>query len=322
MMARMGLRTSLWVAAALAALACIPATASAMTPSQFYGGPKLTYYDASGYTAAVAEGVREWNVAGTRISLTPVDSAKKADIVVHKVKKLVAGGSEKAGLGLPGNVYLSAKVFKTATADALAEIVVHEFGHSMGLHHSKNKCDVMFPRTAEFSGCHQPAVPNYLCGPQAGDLDAMAAIWGGKRNLPGVRCTWKAPEVELVNDPAELTAPDDRLVKFSLINRSAGELDSIPGAGQSNPTVIAVTTDDNGNVIDGCITGDGPFVAWETDTDGPIPPGSTFVFSLDVCPVGGPNGHGDRVFHFRLAAKRFSKPYLFGPTWTVTVHFP
>jgi hypothetical protein len=293
-----------------------------MTPSQYYGGPNLTYYDASGFGVAVTEGVREWNAAGARIHLTPVDSAKKADIVVVRVKKLVVGGGEKAGLGLPGKVKLSAKVFKTATADAMAEIVVHELGHSMGLHHSTNKCDVMFPQTGEFEGCRQPAPPNYLCGPQAGDLKAMAAIWGGKRDLPGVRCTWQAPEVELVDDPAEVTAPPERLIKFSLINRSQHDLDKYPGPGRTDPTVIAVTVDDSGKVIDGCISGDGPFVAWETDTDGPIPPGSTFVFSMDVCPNGGPNGHGDRVFHFRLAAKRFDKPYLFGPTYTVTVHFP
>ena len=73
-----------------------------------------------------------------------------------------------------------------------------------------------------------------------------------------------APRRRRMRPPAEVTAPADRLLKISVVNRADRSLDRIhnPRSHQSNPDVVMATLDDAGNVIDGCITSDGQgFVA-------------------------------------------------------------
>jgi hypothetical protein len=172
------------------------------------------------------------------------------------------------------------------------------------------------PSSATY-GCDSKG-DRYRCGPGPTDVRQLARIWGWKAHVIKTTgyCKYSPPAAELTSDdPAEMTLPfepqQQRQIPFYVRNMS------------QTPWIIdllAVPVDENGAYRDnGCIESDGPFVGSEIENEKDVLPGQVANFIVFVCADPGQT----KAFHFRLASKWFSpKPFVFGPVWTVAVHFP
>jgi hypothetical protein len=129
-------------------------------------------------------------------------------------------------------------------------------------------------------------------------------------------CKYAPPAAELTaDDPAEITLPADsqrqRQIPFYVRNMS------------QTPWIIdllAVPVDSSGSYEDnGCLETDGPFVGSEIENAKNVLPGQVAKFIVFVCADPGQT----KTFSFRMGSKWIGpKPFVFGPVWTVTVHFP
>jgi hypothetical protein len=291
------------------------ASAHGRGPAKYYGSPRITYFDRSGFGAAVDEAAREWNAIGSPIRLTRVASAARAKIVVSSVARLPRSrDGEIAGRGGPGVVILSRRALNDDGLVRQADIAAHEFGHALGLRHSRPACDVMYYASQTW-GCRSRGA-RYRCGPGPGDVRQLARIWGWRAKITAHTgyCAFRPPDAELTpDDVPDLTLPLDfrtqRTLRFFVRNTS-GE--------RWFDELLAVATDADGRYLDtGCLDDDGPFVATEM-VDSPIQPGQVAAFDVYVCGQPGQT----KTFHFRLASKWFRpRPFVFGPRWDVTVQF-
>ena len=292
------------------------ASVAASGPARYYGGPRITYFDRSGFGPAVDEAAREWTAIGSRIRLVKVKSARKARIIVSSVAKLgLTQNGEIGGLGGSGKVILSRRALTSSGLVRQADIAAHEFGHALGLAHSGGTCDVMF-HASETWACKSRG-DRYRCGPGPRDVRQLARAWRWKPKIDPRTgyCKFRAPAAELTTDDVpDMTFPPDfrsqRTVHFFVRNTS-----NAPWVDET----LAVPTDAAGRYLDtGCVDTDGSYVATEMENDQPVKPGEVADFEVYVCG----NAGETKTFHFRLASKWFGpKPLTFGPRWTVTAHF-
>jgi hypothetical protein len=292
------------------------AAAAASGPARYYGGPRITYFDRSGFGPAVDEAAREWTAIGSRIRLVKVHRARKAKIIVASVAKLrLSRTGEIAGRGGPGKVILSRRALNGSGLVRQADVVAHELGHALGLAHSGGACDVMYHASETWS-CRSRA-DRYRCGPGAQDVRQLARIWRWRPKVDGRTgyCEFKPPAAELTaDDVPEVTLPPDFRTQRTLhlfMRNTSNE--------RWVDETLAVPTDAEGRYLDtGCVDTDGSYVATEMQNEDPVEPGEVADFEVYVC--GNPGE--TRAFHFRLASKWFRPtPFVFGPRWTVTVHF-
>jgi len=108
------------------------------------------------YPAAVERALGEWHDAGFPIQFDVVTDPVGADITVRWVQQLdgrrigvTSISRDQSGwlVNAEINVALHDAAGAALTPDLVAGIARHELGHALGLGHSSNKTDVMFPES-------------------------------------------------------------------------------------------------------------------------------------------------------------------------------
>ncbi|MEA2493016.1 MAG: Matrixin [Thermoleophilaceae bacterium] len=308
------MRSRLFLVAVVVTLV-VPSAARATTYPQYYGSPKITYYERDkDFSAAVAEGARMWNALGTPIKLTRVRSMARADIRVKVEPTLHVPGKDVSGLGGPGIVFLSREELRTAATVQVAHTVAHEFGHALGLPHLKG-CAVMTSEgSASVLDCGSSDADHFPCGPQATDVRALAKIWHFKPKFTAQNglCKFVEPKVELTADNENEAQRSGPIPPLHMYVRNLG----------TRPLyneLVAVPVDEAGEYrANGCVEPDesGGWIGFETDNLKPAKKGQVLDFAIyDFCP----KQDEAKTYRFRLSSKWFKGPHVFGPIWTVTV---
>ena len=129
------------------------------------GEPILVYLEpatAAGYTAAIGRKVRDafdrWRrVGGIPVRFEFVRAPAKADVTVRWIKSFAMQRAGQADLVWRSDGHLQRGTLTLAThsylgrplsADAIETVALHEIGHLLGLGHSDQPRDVMYPTTS------------------------------------------------------------------------------------------------------------------------------------------------------------------------------
>lgn len=171
----------------LLALSALPA-AGGHEPRPWPDG-RVTYYDASGASAAIDAAARRWNHSGARVQLEVARTRESADVVFVADRGTLRARCGKRCLGLStsigrprgGHVTVLLHTQLVGRPTALnVWVAMHEFGHVLGLRHRDGTCSLMnaqaFDDACTFKGSSgDRPLP---CGPAAGDVAAAARLYG------------------------------------------------------------------------------------------------------------------------------------------------
>jgi hypothetical protein len=173
-------KRSCLLAVALCLLA--PAAAPAYKLGDIRPGPRLTYFvskSAMSRTWEVRMAARAWNLSGAKVRLTRVKTRRRAMIVVRGAK--IGTGFTASNPGPHGGVSLPVWIWITTKRERspvnVAMIMAHEFGHTLGLAHTKG-CALMNPA----SGCafSEGDSERWNCRMvRRDDVRGVARLWGG-----------------------------------------------------------------------------------------------------------------------------------------------
>jgi hypothetical protein len=151
---------------------------------------RVTYFDASGSSAAVDAAATRWNRSGARVEIVRAAGMRDADVVfVADGARLRAGcGSRCLGLssaiGRPRDGRVTVILNPAITGEPTplnVWVAMHELGHVLGLHHREGSCSLMnahaYDDSCSFAGdpTSQGPLP---CGPASGDVNAAARLYG------------------------------------------------------------------------------------------------------------------------------------------------
>jgi hypothetical protein len=200
------------LAVALCAL-LVPAAAPAYKLGDIRPGPRLTYYiskSAKSRTWEARMAARAWNLSGAKVRITRVRSRRKAMIIVRGAR--IGTGFTASNPGPHGGVSLPVWIWITTKRERspvnVAMIMAHEFGHTLGLAHTKG-CALMNPAsTCAFS---EGDSERWNCRMvRRDDVQGVARLWGGRwaPRLPRTCPREGSPKTEL---PDGGDAPGDSL---------------------------------------------------------------------------------------------------------------
>ena len=177
-----------------AALAVTLAGGSAARTSSQAGGRwpdgEIRVYDASGWNHAVALALGQWNAAELGVRFAETDLRAEADVVI--VANDVRVRAECADVCAGYTTWIGFRGARQATQILLPErtaleeadptikdvqLLVHEFGHVLGLRHRDEECKVMNPDLAR--DCDPMRGGDaWLCGPLPRDLAKAEKLYG------------------------------------------------------------------------------------------------------------------------------------------------
>jgi hypothetical protein len=169
------------------ALSALPA-AGGNDPRPWPNG-RVTYFDASGSSEAVAAAARRWNRSGARVQLVHARTRASANVVFIAERERLRercgprclGLSSSIGRPVNGRVTVMLDPQITGRPTALnVWVAMHEFGHVLGLRHREGTCSLMnahaYDDACAFSGSTgEGPLP---CGPASGDVAAAARLYG------------------------------------------------------------------------------------------------------------------------------------------------
>lgn len=162
---------------------------AAGAPQPWPGG-KVTYYDASGSSAAVDAAAKRWDRSGARVEIVRAPDPDHADVLfVADGRRLRAdcgprclGLSSAIGRPRDGRVTVVLNPAITGEPTPLnVWVAMHELGHVLGLRHREGSCSLMnahaYDDSCSFAGdaASQGPLP---CGPASGDVAAAAQLYG------------------------------------------------------------------------------------------------------------------------------------------------
>jgi Matrixin len=160
-----------------------PAAVSAYKIGYIRPGPQLTYFvekSAKSRTWEARMAARAWNRSGARVRVKEVHSRRSAMIIVHGAK--IGTGftgtnpGPHRGVSLPMGIWITTE--RKRSPVNVAMIMAHEFGHTLGLAHTKG-CALMNPA----SGCAftEGDFERWKCRMlRPDDVRGVASLWGGR----------------------------------------------------------------------------------------------------------------------------------------------
>ena len=155
---------------------------------------RLTYFDASGTSAAVDAAAARWNRSGARVRIVRAPDRAHADVVfVANGDKLRAscgpnclGLSSAIGRPSDGRVTVMLNPVIAGQKTPLSVwVAMHELGHVLGLSHREGRCSLMnanaYDDSCSFAAGAAAGGP-LPCGPATGDVAAAASLYGRDRS--------------------------------------------------------------------------------------------------------------------------------------------
>ncbi len=160
-----------------------PAAVSAYKLGDIRPGARLSYYvakSAKSRTWEIRMAARAWSMSGAKVGIREVKSPRSAMIIIRGGK--VGTAVTLTNPGPHGGVSLPILVLVTTTRERssvnVAMIMAHEFGHTLGLAHTKG-CALMNPA----SGCAftEGDFERWNCRMlRPDDVRGVASLWGGR----------------------------------------------------------------------------------------------------------------------------------------------
>ena len=151
---------------------------------------RVTYFDASGSSAAVDAAAARWNHSGARVRILRAPDRERADVV------FVSAGRElrtrcgarclglSSAIGRPSDGRVTVLLNPTVTGAPTplnVWVAMHELGHVLGLHHREGRCSLMtahaFDDSCSFAAGAADDGP-LPCGPASADVDEAALLYG------------------------------------------------------------------------------------------------------------------------------------------------
>jgi hypothetical protein len=179
----------------------LPVSASPRTRAWEDG--KVSYYDASGMERTVATAAARWNASGAKVRLRAVKERERADVVFESDDRKLrrSCGSDCLGyttaIGKPDEgqtLILLANELGGEPRALSIWVAGHELGHVLGLRHRTDRtCSLMSEhafdtRCAPALTAEQATMEQLACVPAPADVEAAAAIYGGRIERRDPRC--------------------------------------------------------------------------------------------------------------------------------------